>query len=201
MVENSYIIISKSLRNKRIELNLSQEEMANLISVSVATLKKIENIKKSGKYIPSNNTLKKIKKYVDSDSKKEINQLLVRDTKVEKESKTEKQLILKLQNEILSEVKKIILKIEPTIKLDEDIKIVNSLKNDYETTNKIIQLVWKFNLEITKYFSELNLLLATNDVNSNKKLKKGILEISNNLKKMGIELQKYLNDDEDTIDI
>lgn len=79
--------------------------------------------------------------------------------------------------------------------LNERKKIL-SLKNDYESINRAMKLMWLLNDETNKYFSELNLLLSTNVIESNLKIKKGLSEISKNLIEMGKRLQDYINEDE-----
>lgn len=76
-----------------------------------------------------------------------------------------------------------------------------SLQNDYETINRAIKTMWLLNDESNKYFSELNFLLSTNSMESNLKLKKGILEISKNLIEMGEKLKKYIKIDTEIIEI
>lgn len=99
-----------------------------------------------------------------------------------------------IEENIIKEILKINNNSNLKLELDDEIKKINSLRNDYETVNRIMKVMWVLNDESTKYFSELNLLLSTNDINSNIKLKKGILEISNNLIKMGEKLKSYLEE-------
>lgn len=99
-----------------------------------------------------------------------------------------------IEENIIKEILKINNNSNLKLELDDEIKKINSLRNDYETVNRIMKVMWVLNDESTKYFSELNLLLSTNDINSNIKLKKGILEVSNNLIKMGEKLKSYLEE-------
>lgn len=109
-----------------------------------------------------------------------------------------KSILIEILNEVEKNIIKEILKINNNsnlkIELNDEVRKMNSLKNDYETVNRIMKVMWVLNDESTKYFSELNLLLSTNDINSNLKLKKGILEVSNNLIKMGEKIKSYLNE-------
>lgn len=99
-----------------------------------------------------------------------------------------------IEENIIKEILKINNNSNLKLELEDEIKKINSLRNDYETVNRIMKVMWVLNDESTKYFSELNLLLSTNDINSNIKLKKGILEVSNNLIKMGEKLKSYLEE-------
>lgn len=99
-----------------------------------------------------------------------------------------------IEENIIKEILKINNNSNLKLELEDEIKKINSLRNDYETVNRIMKVMWVLNDESTKYFSELNLLLSTNDINSNIKLKKGILEVSNNLIKIGEKLKSYLEE-------
>ena len=86
--------------------------------------------------------------------------------------------------------------------LTNERKKILSLKNDYESINRAMKLMWLLNDESNKYFSELNLLLSTNTIGSNLKIKKGLLEISKNLIEMGYKLQNHIEKDgEEVIEI
>lgn len=71
---------------------------------------------------------------------------------------------------------------------------INSLMDDYETTSRIIKIMWQLNDESYKNFSELQLLLSTNDAEKNKKMKTGIETVANNIIEMGEKLLSFVND-------
>ena len=68
---------------------------------------------------------------------------------------------------------------------------MNSFKSDFETTTKIIPLMWKLNDEVAKLFSELELLLEINNQEENRKMKIGLNKIADNLMNIGTKLKKY----------
>lgn len=202
--KNSYILVSKYVKNERKRLGISQERMANILTISLGTLKKIESIEKNKNYKPSYSTLKKIKKILNSKENQIIDEILLsgisKNTEKKLEIKEEKMLTLlyemetRLKNEILKSLKA---KEEKPLKavLENEVKKINSLKNDYETINRIIKIMWILNDEANKYFTELSLLLSTNDIKSNLKIKKGLLEVANNLFTMGEKLKKFLDEE------
>ena len=95
---------------------------------------------------------------------------------------------LKEENKKL-ETLKLVLSESP--KKYDDLLRVNSFKSDFETTTKIIPLMWKLNDEIAKLFSELELLLEINNQEENRKMKIGLNKIADNLIDIGTKLKKY----------
>lgn len=202
MNNSSYKIIAKSLKNKRKMLGMTQVEMANLISISLATLKKIEALDRNINYKPSLAILNKIKKYLGNDGKKEVEKILlnINETNLNKNLEislveklikdAEENIIVKIKN-LLDEVK---VENKFEVKLDDEFKKINSLKNDYETINSIIKIMWLLNSETNKYFVDLKILLATNDIKSNLKVKKGLLEVSKNLIEIGKKMEECVNE-------
>lgn len=71
---------------------------------------------------------------------------------------------------------------------------LNSFRSDFETTTKIIPLMWKLNDEVAKIFSELELLLEINNQEENRKMKIGLNKIANNLETIATKLKKYSRD-------
>lgn len=73
---------------------------------------------------------------------------------------------------------------------NENLKI-NAFKNDFNTTTKIIPLLWKLRDESVKIFSELELLLEINSDSENKKMTRGLTKVGNDLIEMGEKIKKY----------
>ena len=73
-----------------------------------------------------------------------------------------------------------------------DLVRMNSLKNDFLTTNRIIYILFEYKAKLNEYHSELMLLLSTNDGKSNIKITKGLKELVRNLKKNSHEIEPYL---------
>lgn len=202
MNNSSYKIIAISLKNKRKMLGITQIEMANLMSISVATLKKIESLNRDINYKPSLVILNKIKKYLGNDGKKEVEKILLNTNETNLNKSLEISLVEKLikdaEENIIVKIKNLLdeVKVENKfeVKLDDEFKKINSLKNDYETINRIIKIMWLLNSETNKYFVDLKILLATNDIKSNLKVKKGLLEVSKNLIEIGKKIEECVNE-------
>ena len=73
-----------------------------------------------------------------------------------------------------------------------DLVRMNSLKNDFLTTNRIIYILFEYKEKLNEYHSELMLLLATNNEKSNVKITKGLKELIRNLQKNSHEIEPYL---------
>ena len=52
--------------------------------------------------------------------------------------------------------------------------------------------MWDFREALFKYFQEIDLLLATNEYSTNKKMERGILKTSKDLEEMSEKMKKYL---------
>lgn len=185
-----------------VERYLKQENMS-IYKLSKESKLSVKTIKKMLKNTSSNfnkKTLEKlcILKKLNSDDKKDI-KLFFKDKKSKKENDIEKiNIILSSlfeENKKLKEENKkletlnLILADKP--KKYNDLLKVNSFKSDFETTTKIIPLMWKLNDEVAKLFSELELLLEINNQEENRKMKIGLNKIADNLIDIGTKLKKY----------
>lgn len=185
-----------------VERYLKQENMS-IYKFSKESKLSVKTIKKILKNTSSNFNKKTIEKLctlkkLNSDDKKDI-KLFFKDKKNKKENDIEKiNIILSSlfeENKKLKEENKkletlnLILADKP--KKYNDLLKVNSFKSDFETTTKIIPLMWKLNDEVAKLFSELELLLEINNQEENKKMKIGLNKIANNLIDIGTKLKKY----------
>lgn len=196
--------ISSILRKIREQNNITQDKLSQMLGCNISTIRKIEG----GKY----NVGKKILyalydiKLLEPSDKKYIKELIdIKYKKInQKQSKSNevRELLdiidsLKKENEELLKNKTI--NNSPKIKSNRDFFRVNSFKNDYETTNRIIKELWDLNDVSSSHFSELNLLLSINSIEENEKLKKGIYTVSKNLQDMGNKLLKYIEKNQDII--
>ncbi|WP_338980659.1 helix-turn-helix transcriptional regulator [Fusobacterium nucleatum] len=185
-----------------VERYLKQENMS-IYKLSKESKLSVKTIKKMLKNTSSNfnkKTLEKLctLKKLNSDDKKDI-KLFFKDKKSKKENDIEKiNIILSSlfeENKKLKEENKkletlnLILADKP--KKYNDLLKVNSFKSDFETTTKIIPLMWKLNDEVAKLFSELELLLEINNQEENRKMKIGLNKIADNLIDIGTKLKKY----------
>ena len=185
-----------------VERYLKQENMS-IYKLSKESKLSAKTIKKMLENTSSNfnkKTLEKlcILKKLNSDDKKDI-KLFFKDKKSKKENDIEKiNIILSSlfeENKKLKEENKkletlnLILADKP--KKYNDLLKVNSFKSDFETTTKIIPLMWKLNDEVAKLFSELELLLEINNQEENRKMKIGLNKIADNLIDIGTKLKKY----------
>lgn len=185
-----------------VERYLKQENMS-IYKFSKESKLSVKTIKKILKNTSSNFNKKTIEKLctlkkLNSDDKKDI-KLFFKDKKSKKENDIEKiNIILSSlfeENKKLKEENKkletlnLILADKP--KKYNDLLKVNSFKSDFETTTKIIPLMWKLNDEVAKLFSELELLLEINNQEENRKMKIGLNKIADNLIDIGTKLKKY----------
>lgn len=171
---------------------------------SKLSIKTIEKILKNTNSNFNKNTIKKLYmlKNLKRDDKKKISLLLKEENKTKNDFKSIEIVLSSLfkENEKLREENKkletlnLILTDNP--KKYNDLLRINSFKTDFETTTKIIPLMWRLNDEVAKLFSELELLLEINNSNENKKMKVGLNKIADNLIEIAKKLKKYAEDEE-----
>lgn len=185
-----------------VERYLKQENMSiyKFSKESKLAVKTVEKILKNTNSNFNKKTIEKLYKLkkLNLDDKKNI-RLFLRDKKSKRENDIEKLSVilsslfeenkkLKEENKKL-ETLNLILVDKP--KKYNDLLKINSFKSDFETTTKIIPLMWKLNDEVAKLFSELELLLEINNQEENRKMKIGLNKIADNLIDIGTKLKKY----------
>lgn len=185
-----------------VERYLKQENMSiyKFSKESKLAVKTVEKILKNTNSNFNEKTIEKLYKLkkLNLDDKKNI-RLFLRDKKSKRENDIEKLSIilsslfeenkkLKEENKKLETLNLIL--VEKPKKYNDLLKI-NSFKSDFETTTKIIPLMWKLNDEVAKLFSELELLLEINNQEENRKMKIGLNKIADNLIDIGTKLKKY----------
>lgn len=203
-MEEKYLLKIKAIFKKYMkENNISIFDLAVLLEVKETTIKTYISGKKdiSINFISRFSSLKKLNKE-DSIFLKDI---VRKYKKISKKKSLQINnnnrlifMIKELENNLIKQINKNqenSKKIKIDVNLNDESKKILSLKNDYETVNRAIKLMWLLNDESNKYFSELNILLSTNEIKNNLKLKKGLLEISKNLILMGKKLQKIFEED------
>ena len=185
-----------------VERYLKQENMSiyKFSKESKLAVKTVEKILKNTNSNFNEKTIEKLYKLkkLNLDDKKNI-RLFLRDKKSKRENDIEKLSIilsslfeenkeLKEENKKLETLKLIL--VEKPKKYNDLLKI-NSFKSDFETTTKIIPLIWKLNDDVAKLYSELELLLEINNQEENRKMKIGLNKIADNLIDIGTKLKKY----------
>lgn len=212
-MEKSFLDLKTIVYKYRKNNNLSQKEMANILNISVATLKKVE---KNG-YIPGAKILDKFLK---------LKKLKIREKKIIREFilKKKKGIVLETKKEdpnalsVGIDVKKLLEfysdlvmdKIELSSKNNcsitkknnvsfKEAKKLNSLKNDYETVNRIAKLLFEFNDNLYKNFGELDLLLSTNKISENKKMEKGLKNLAYSLNDISKKILRHIETNQDNM--
>lgn len=190
-------IVERYLKRENISIYKFSKE-------SKLSIKTIEKILKNTNSNFNKNTIKKLYmlKNLKRDDKKKISLLLKEENKTKNDFKSIEIVLSSLfkENEKLREENKkletlnLILTDNP--KKYNDLLRINSFKTDFETTTKIIPLMWRLNDEVAKLFSELELLLEINNSNENKKMKVGLNKIADNLIEIAKKLKKYAEDKE-----
>lgn len=68
--------------------------------------------------------------------------------------------------------------------------------NDLNTRTMIISKMWDMREKSMNSFQELDFLLSANGVSENKKIRKGLLKIANDMIEIGEKLKKHLEIEE-----
>lgn len=77
---------------------------------------------------------------------------------------------------------------------------INSFNSDFENRTLLITKIWEFNDVILEKWKEVSLLLGINNSKDNKKIKKGLLTIANNLKEITVKLEDAAFDSDEISD-
>lgn len=132
------------------------------------------------------NRLKKEKNNFEGERISYVSELLLLKTLVEENRKIRKELEEK--EELLNTYKNSNNYIQASY--NDRLKI-NAFKSDFDTTTKIIPLLWKLRDDSSKVFSELELLLEINNEQENKKMSIGLNKVGKDLIEMGEKIIKY----------
>lgn len=208
---------SEILITYRIENNLTQEQLANILECSKSTIVKIEKNTYTGnghklfKQIHKLNLKKKDFDFIEKikpnlkniERKKNISPLEI-DLDMISRIIESSSLIKKIEDQ---EIK--IQQYEEKLKHfhlieTNDIKTTQRIRaahSDMTNTSQIIKLMWKLKDESSKYFSELELMLKMNKIEENEKMKKGLISVGESLIKEGEALIKLAGIKEGTINI
>lgn len=154
------------------------------ISLEEKTLKKILTFPKLNK--ASKDEIKNILIAKKENIKKPVNNLIVRQL-------LEEIMNLRKENEKLKENFEKTYEVLNRRSLDNynDKLKNNAFRSDFDTTTKIIPLLWKLRDETSALFSELELLLAINSNEENIKMSRGLKKVGKDLIEMGEKIIKY----------
>ena len=75
----------------------------------------------------------------------------------------------------------------------------NSFYNELSSESLLITKIWDFNKTILDKWADVNLLISINETKTNRKMKKGLKSIANNLREIADNLDKAI--EEKDIDI
>ena len=70
----------------------------------------------------------------------------------------------------------------------------NSFYNELSSESLLITKIWDFNKTILDKWADVNLLIAINEVKTNRKMKKGLKNIANNLREIADKLDKAVEE-------
>ena len=70
----------------------------------------------------------------------------------------------------------------------------NSFYNELSSESLLITKIWDFNKTILEKWADVNLLIAINEVKTNRKMKKGFKNIANNLREIADKLDKAVEE-------
>lgn len=179
--------ISIYMMNKRKILSrktLDKILKKDYVSLDEKTLKKILTFPKLNKV--SKDGIKNILIAKKENIKKPVNNLIVRQL-------LEEIMNLKKENEKLKENFEKTYEVLNKSSLDNynDKLKNNAFRSDFDTTTKIIPLLWKLRDETSALFSELELLLAINNNEENIKMSRGLKKVGKDLIEMGEKIIKY----------
>ena len=70
----------------------------------------------------------------------------------------------------------------------------SSFYNELNSESLLITKIWDFNKTILEKWSDVNLLIAINSAKTNRKMKKGLKNIANNLREIADKLDKAVEE-------
>lgn len=155
--------LGEIFRNYRKRKKITQKDLAILLDCSLPTVGKIE----IGKYSAGQKILRSF--LAQSDITKDEREFVKKYRSEKKEKK------INTENTNYTDIIK-----------------DKALSSDYATTNRLVKIMWDFREALFKYFQEIDLLLATNEYSTNKKMERGILKTSKDLEEMSEKMKKYL---------
>jgi len=72
----------------------------------------------------------------------------------------------------------------------------NSFYNELSSESLLITKIWDFNKTILDKWADIDLLIAINEAKTNRKMKKGLKSIANNLREIADKLDKAVEEKE-----
>ena len=70
----------------------------------------------------------------------------------------------------------------------------NSFYNELSSESLLITKIWDFNKTILDKWADIDLLIAINEAKTNRKMKKGLKNITNNLREIADKLDKAVEE-------
>ena len=70
----------------------------------------------------------------------------------------------------------------------------NSFYNELSSESLLITKIWDFNKTILDKWADIDLLIAINEAKTNRKMKKGLKNIANNLRQIADKLDKAVEE-------
>ena len=70
----------------------------------------------------------------------------------------------------------------------------NSFYNELSSESLLITKIWDFNKTILDKWADVNLLISINEIKTNRKMKKGLKNIANNLREIADKLDKAVEE-------
>ena len=70
----------------------------------------------------------------------------------------------------------------------------NSFYNELSSESLLITKIWDFNKTILDKWADIDLLIAINEAKTNRKMKKGLKSIANNLREIADKLDKAVEE-------
>lgn len=202
-MEEKILLKTKQIFKKYMSRNnISNEELSILMNVSQGTVKTYLSGKKgiSLSFISNFSTLENLEKKDSIFLKELVKRNKKYPTKKYKKEKIYAKTLDENINEIVLLVKDSILEgvYKKNIEKNEyfENRKVGSFDSDIETRTLLIKKMWDFNEIIFQRWSEVKLLINLNNKKDNIKLKKGLLTISETLRKISEELELAAFDSE-----
>lgn len=109
-------------------------------------------------------------------------------------------VLVKETKDILEEIRIPIGINEPIFSKEENYfskRKINSFNSDFDNRTLLITKIWELNNTILDKWKEVDLLLGINNIKDNKKIRKALVTIANNLKEISIKLENAAFTSED----
>lgn len=198
--------------------NITAYQLDKKKIISNKTLKKLIENPNSKISLTTISSLREKISFSKNDKKVIDNILIKYCGKSQKEKVNKKDEIIPL--EILSVIKDTLAMVKETKNIIEEIYIpidttktktpkeeeyffkrkISSFNSDFDNRTLLVTKIWDLNNTVLDKWKEVDLLLGINNIKDNKKIKKGLLTIANNLKEISVKLENAAFDSKDISD-